>query len=528
MIHRRWILSAVIIGSGIVFLDGTIVNVALPRIGEELPASIIGVLEGQTYVNAGYLAVLSALLVLAGALADVYGRRRMFALGLVGFGITSALCGLAPSLEILVLARLAQGASGALLVPGSLSIITAAFEGEERGRAFGIWASATSALTLLGPVVGGALVDTLSWRVAFLINVPLVLVALYATLRYVPESRDEARTGGLDWLGSIVIAVAVGGLAFGLIRGQESAWSDAIALGALVAGVIAAVVFPVLMVRRKDPLIPPSLFRSREFTVINISTFLIYGALYVTQQFQSVFLQGTLGYTALAVGAVGVPIGIMLSLLSTRVGAIAGRIGARPFLVAGPLIMAAGLAWQVRIPSTSRAWLASPGDGGSLVPPTDALIDVLPTVLLFGLGISLVVAPLTTALMGSIPVRNAGLGSAINNAVSRVGSPLITAILFIAITATFYSAVTPALPRLDFTSADVRRDVSPLNQPQVELTPDEQVAVRQASTDAYHLAMLVNVGLLAAGAAVNAAGLRTRTGSGRERPGSKGPAIPAG
>jgi len=510
--QRGWILTAVVLGSGIVFLDGTIVNVALPRIGEELPASLMGVLEGQAYVNSGYLAMLSALLILAGALADVYGRRRIFAIGLVGFGITSVLCGLAPNLELLVVFRLAQGAAGALLVPGSLALITANFEGAERGRAFGIWAAATSATVTLGPIVGGALVDTISWRVAFLINVPLVLLALYATVRHVPESRDESRTGGLDWLGSIVIALAVGGLAFGLIRGQEREWRDALAFGALAVGAVAAVLFPILMLRRRDPLIPLSLFASREFTVINLSTFLIYGALYVTFQFQGLFLQGTLGYTALAAGAVGLPVGVLLSVLSTRVGSIAGRTGPRPFLVGGPLLMAAGIAWQLRIPATSQPWLASAGDGGTLFPPSDVLIDVFPTILLFGIGISLVVAPLTTALMNSIPVKNSGVGSAINNAVSRVGQPLVTAVLFIAITATFYGAVSPRIGRLDFSTPEVRREIAPLNRPAptAQLTADEAEAVRNASTDAYHLAMLVNVVLLVAGAAVNAFGIRPR------------------
>ncbi len=264
------------------------------------------------------------------------------------------------------------------------------------------------------------------------------------------------------------------------------------------------------MIKRRDPLIPLALFRSREFTVINLSTFLIYGALYVTFTFQVVFLQGTLGYTALAAGLLGLPIGLLLTLLSTRVGSLAGRLGPRPFLVAGPVLMAMGLAWQVRIPATSAAWQASPADLGSLLPPSDFLIDILPTLLLFGVGISLVVAPLTTALMDSIPSRNAGIGSAFNNAVSRVGQPLVTAVLFIAITATFYGAVSAAIPRLDFDSADVRRDVAPLNQPSADLSDEEAVVVRNASADSYRSAMMVNVVLLLTGAAVNAVGIRRR------------------
>src|SRR3989441_1931767 len=224
--RRRWILVAAVLGSGIVFLDSTVVNVALPRIGRDLPRLWFGVLEGQSYVYNAYLLTLSALLILAGALTDFYGRKRMFILGLAGFGLTSVLCGLAPNMELLVLFRVLQGAAGALLVPGSLALITANFEGEQQGRAFGVWAGASGATTILGPVVGGFLVDSISWRAAFLINVPLILIALWATYVHVPESRDEEATGVFDWIGSIIVALAGGGLAFGVIYGQQRDWRD--------------------------------------------------------------------------------------------------------------------------------------------------------------------------------------------------------------------------------------------------------------------------------------------------------------
>src|SRR5712692_3026982 len=208
MTAKRWILFAAVLGSGIVFLDSTVVNVALPRIGRDLPRSFLGVLEGQSYVYNAYLLTLSALLILAGALSDYYGRRRMFALGLVGFGVTSVLCGLAPTMELLVLFRVLQGAAGAMLVPGSLALITANFSGEEQGRAFGTWAGASGATTILGPVIGGLLVDTISWRAAFLINVPLVLVAAWATWKHVPESRDDEASPQFDWLGAGIVALA--------------------------------------------------------------------------------------------------------------------------------------------------------------------------------------------------------------------------------------------------------------------------------------------------------------------------------
>src|SRR5919204_1581657 len=246
---KRWILIAAVLGSGIVFLDSTVVNVALPRIGRDLPRIFLGVLEGQSYVYNAYLLTLSALLILAGAVNDYYGRKRTFLIGLVGFGVTSVLCGFAPNMELLVLFRVLQGAAGALLVPGSLALITANFSGEEQGRAFGVWAGASGATTILGPVVGGLLVDTISWRAAFLINVPLLAVALWATISHVPESRDEQATGKFDWIGAVLVALAVGGLSFGAIYGQQREWRDPLGYLALVVGALATLALPIWMSR---------------------------------------------------------------------------------------------------------------------------------------------------------------------------------------------------------------------------------------------------------------------------------------
>jgi len=524
--RQRWTMVAAVLGSSIVFLDGTIVNVALPSIGHNLPHSIVSVLEGQTYITSGYLATLAALLILAGALSDFYGRRRVFIIGLAGFGLTSVVCGLAPSLELLVVFRILQGAAGALLVPCSLSIITATFEEPARSRAFGIWAAATSATTVLGPTLGGLLIQAISWRVAFLINVPLVLVALYATIRYVQESRDERATGRFDWLGALVIALAVGGLAFGAIRGEAQQWRDPVSFLALGVGSVALVAFPILMSKRPNPLVPLRLFRVRQFAIINLSTLLIYGALYGTFYFQSLFLQGTLGYAAFAAGAVGLPIGLLLTFLSTRIGTVAGRLGGRRFLTAGPLIMAAGLLWLARIPSTSAAWTSG------FVPPVDTLIDVLPGIILFGIGISLVVAPLTSTLMSSVPVSNAGLASAVNNAISRVGQPLLSAVIFIVITASFYTSLAAKVPGVDPNDPTLRAAVQPLDRPIDGTQPAIVAAAREASTDAFHLALLVSAALLAAGGAVNFVGLRPVPSSGRmaaaSPPSAPEPSPPAG
>jgi Major Facilitator Superfamily len=350
-------------------------------------------------------------------------------------------------------------------------------------------------------------VQAVSWRAAFLINVPLVLLALWAT-RWVEDTRDEDAERHFDWLGAAVIVLGVGGLAFGATRGQEQAWQDPVAWVALGIGVVALVATPILMLTRPHPLIPPSLFRSRNFTVVNLSTLVIYGALYVTLGFQNLFLQGTLNYTPIASGAIGIPIALLLTFLSTPAGQLAARIGPRLFLTVGPLLMAGGLLWLARIPADSAPWLASPDDFATLLPPSDTFIDVLPGIIVFGIGISMLVAPLTTALMSSVPVRNAGLGSAINNAVSRVGSPLVNAVLFIAITATFYPTLAGLVPDLDVEDPAVRAQVQPLSQPDEGVDPAVADAARQASTDAFHLAMLVSAGLLVAGAAINGFGLR--------------------
>jgi EmrB/QacA subfamily drug resistance transporter len=498
----RWTLFAAILASGIVFLDATVVNVALPKIGQELPTRAFGVLEGQSYVYNAYLLTLSALLILAGALTDYYGRKRMFVLGLAAFLVTSLLCGLAPTMELLVLFRVLQGAAGALLVPGSLALLTATFSGEAQGRAFGLWAGASAATTILGPFVGGILVDTLSWRAAFLINGPLCAIALWATITFVRESRDEAASGSFDWLGAAFVAVAVGGLSFGTIYGQQREWRDPLGFALLGVGAVATVALPFLMTARAHPLIPPELFRSRNFTVTNVSTFLIYGALYVVGYFLTLFVQGTIGFTAAAAGLSFIPSGIFLVLLSARFGALAGRYGPRVFMAVGPALMALGVLLYARVPPTTLPWLFTFDDPRTYLPPLSFVTDFLPGSLIFGVGLAIMVAPLTTALMTSVPVRNSGVASAINNAISRVGPQLAGALIFVAITASFYAGLHARMPQIDVRSEETRRRIAPLNVPR---GADEALrsAHREASTDAFHLAMLIASGLLVSGALVN-------------------------
>jgi EmrB/QacA subfamily drug resistance transporter len=501
-------LIAAILGSCVVFLDSSVVTVALPRIGRDLPAHVFGVLEGQSYVYNGYLLAESALLILAGGLTDFYGRRRMFSIGVLGFGAASVLSGLAPTMEWLVVFRVLQGVAGAFIVPGSLALITATFTGEEQGRAFGIWSGASAGLTILGPFVGGLLVDTVSWRAVFLINVPLVAFTWWMVQRFVQESRDEAASGNFDLTGTVLSALAVGGLVSGTISGQQRAWHGADAFLALGIGVVAAVLLPIRMLRAPHPLVSPALFRSRNFTVTNLSTLVIYAALAVTFYYSGLFMQGTLGYTAAAAGVATIPGAIFMALFSARFGVLAARYGARWFMTAGPLFMASGAAWLARVPAESAGWAMRPGELVTFIPPAAYATDLLPGFVLFGLGAMIMVAPLTATVMASVPAEHAGVASAINTAVSDVGPQLSVALIFIAVTGSFYAALATHAPGFDLASTAVRQQVAPLNPVVASAPATLKNAARTASTGAYHLAMVIGAAMFLVGAAINAAGIR--------------------
>lgn len=341
-------------------------------------------------------------------------------------------------------------------------------------------------------------------------------------LRYVPELRPPDCPARFDWLGAVVGMVAVGGLAFGAIRGQQVAWAEPGPLVALGLGAAALAAFPVLMVRRRDPLVPPSLFRNRAFSTVNLSTLLVYAGLYVLLYMQNLFLQGVLGYSPLGAALATIPNGLALVFLSTWAGTLAGKIGARPLLVGGPLLMALGAAWWLRVPATSVPWLARADDLASLVPPIDALMDPLPATILFGIGSALMVAPLTATLMNSVSVERAGLASALNNAISRVGQPLASAAIFIVITDRFYASLASHTPGLDPASPGLRDAIQPLNAPGAAVDPRLAEAARMASSEAFGVAMLVVAGLFLGGAIVNWIGL------GRTDPAGPGAAPPLG
>ena len=517
MTRKTGTLVAAILGSGIVSLDASVVTVALPRIGQELPTRLLGVLEGQSYVYAGYSLALSSLLILAGAMNDFYGRRRMFAFGVAAFGVTSVLCGAAPTMELLVLLRVLQGAAGAFLVPGSLALITTAFSGEERGRAFGIWSAASAVISTLGPFVGGVLVDSISWRTVFFINVPLVVAALWVTGRYVDESRDPGAAGKLDIRSAVITAVAIGGLTFGAIYGEQRNWRDPLAAWALALGAAGTLFLPMSLARSSRPLIPLTLFQSRTFTVLNLSTFVIYGALSVVFYYLTLFMQGTLGYTAAAVGLAYIPEVVFLIAFSSRIGALAARSGPRALLTAGPILMAIGAICFARVPAGSHPWLFQPHVPATFFPPRAYVADFLPGLVIFGVGVMLLVAPLTAALMASVPAEHSGVASAVNNAVSEIGPQLAGALIFVAITAGFYADLAAGVPGLDTSAPSVRLEISPLNAPPPGIPAAERAAAREASTVAFHRAMVVSAALLLCGALINAVGMRRLPAPGRIR-----------
>ena len=402
----RWVLTVAVLGSGMAFLDGTVVNVALPDIGEDLGAST----SDLQWILNGYLLTLASLILLGGSLGDRHGRRRIFVFGVGLFTAASLLCAIAPNAEMLIFARLIQGIGGALLTPGSLAMIEASFRPGDRARAIGAWSGLGGVAAALGPLLGGYLVDAVSWRAIFLINLPLGLFVMAMAPRHVPETRDPMATGRLDVAGAILVGLGLAGTTYALIEGPNGVGPAILAAG--IGGVAALVAFLLVEHRSANPMMPLDIFRSRQFSAANLVTFVVYAALGGVFFLLVAFLQISLGYSPIEAGAASLPMTVLMLLFSARSGALAQRIGARIPLTVGPLVIAVGLLMMTRI---------DPGDS--------YVTGVLPALIVFGIGLTLVVSPVTATVLAAADARHSGIASGINNAVARVAGLLAVAVL---------------------------------------------------------------------------------------------------
>ncbi|HEV7824003.1 MAG TPA: MFS transporter [Mycobacteriales bacterium] len=403
----RWVLLATVLGSGLAMLDATVVNVALRAVGDDFGASFAGL---QWTLN-GYTLTLASLILLGGALGDRYGRRRVFLVGVVWFAAASLLCGLAPNIETLVAARALQGVGGALLTPGSLAILSATFDPRDRAAAIGAWSGLGGIAGALGPFVGGWLVEAVSWRAVFLVNLPLAALVIAVALRHVPENSDPGAVRRLDVPGTVLAAAGLGAVTYTLVAAGEDGLSARTAAAGL-AGVLALAAFVWVERHSPSPLVPPDLFASRQFTAANVVTFAVYAALGGVFFLLVLYLQVVAGFTPLAAGGALLPMTGVMLVLSARMGRLAQRIGPRLPMTIGPLVAASGLLLTLRIGPGASYWR-----------------DVVPAVVVFGLGLATMVAPLTATVLGAAPQRHAGVASGVNNAVARAAGLLAVAVL---------------------------------------------------------------------------------------------------
>ncbi|HKG63340.1 MAG TPA: MFS transporter [Solirubrobacteraceae bacterium] len=493
---KRMVLVACILGTTVVTVDSTAINVALPAIAEDLG----GGLAGQQWVANAYLLTLSSFLLVGGSLGDVIGERRVFVAGIAGFGVTSLLCALAPTIEALVAARALQGMSGALLTPAALAVIVRTFAETERAQAVGAWTAWAGIGTVLGPVVGGQLVDSASWRWIFLVNLPLVLGTLFIVSRAVPA--DAARRPGtrLDLAGAGLCALGLAGITFGLIEQPMRGWSDPAVAFALVAGVALFALFVLYERRASHPMLPLGLFGRRNFAAGNIETFAMYGGLSVTFFLLVLFLQGVAGFSALAAGSASIPVTLVMFVLAARFGRLADRYGPRLFMGTGPLVCAVGLALMLRLDADVDYWT-----------------DLFPALLVFALGLAIVVAPLTATVLSDADEHNAGIASAVNNAIARVAGLVAIAAIGATVASQydtrFAEALGGAREQPAVRAAVDRMDARPFAVEDPEgLDPSATAAVvraqEEASVDSFHFGIGIAVVLVGLGGVLGFAGIR--------------------
>jgi EmrB/QacA subfamily drug resistance transporter len=404
----RWVIAATVLGSGMAAIDATVVGIALPSIGRQFHTP----LATLQWVVTGYTLTLSAFLLLGGSLGDRLGRRRVFLVGVVWFSLASAACAVAPGPAALVVTRILQGVGAALLTPGSLAIIEASFDPDDRGQAIGAWSGLGGVATAAGPLLGGYLIAAASWRWIFIINLPIGVLVLFLSIRHVPESKDPTASGAVDVPGAALAVVALGGLTYGLIEGPSHGWADPWVLALLLTGVLGTIAFLLVERSSAEPMLPLDIFRVRQFSVTNGVTFVVYAALSGVLFLLPVALQVVGHYSPLASGAALLPLTVIMLLFSARSGRLAARVGPRLQMSVGPIVVAVGVALLARVSAD-----------------TSYLTGVLPAVIVLGFGLATTVAPLTTTAMGSVPDDHAGLASAVNNDVARVGGLLAVAVL---------------------------------------------------------------------------------------------------
>lgn len=487
--QQRLVLAVSILASFVAFLDGAIVNVALPAISAELG----GGLAAQQWVVDAYLLTLGSLILIAGSLSDLLGRRRILVLGLLGFGIASLLCAMAPNSTFLVAARALQGVAGALLVPSSLAIIISTFKDVGQAKAVGSWTAWTGISFIIGPLLGGMLIASGSWRWIFAINVLPIAITLYL-LKKITIVKDIHSRASIDIVGAILCGLGLGGSVFALIEQARYGWSNPIIYMSLSFGVVLLTGFLLYEKSIDHPMLPLGLFKNRNFSVGNISTVSIYAGLTASTFLLIVFLQQVGGYSALSAGLALLPVTVIMFVLSPRFGALAGKHGPRLFMGFGPIISCLGFLMMLNLGANINYWT-----------------DLFPAIIMFGFGLSMTVAPLTAAILGDIPSRDAGIASAVNNALARIAGLVAVAVIGVVILAQFSASIDNSEIAVWSQASISTAKLAPLQTiPPKPYQNDLQfkIMLSNASVSAFHSGILTISGLLATGGVVSLAGIR--------------------
>jgi EmrB/QacA subfamily drug resistance transporter len=477
--RKQLALAAAIMGSFVAGLDATVVNVALPAIGRDLG----GGLAGQQWVSNAYLLTLGSLILVAGSLGDLYGERRVFSVGVAGFGVVSVLCAVAPSIGVLIAGRALQGVFGALLTPSALAVIVSAFPPDERGAAIGSWTAWSGIAFVVGPLAGGWLIDVASWRWIFAINVPFVLVTLGLVAMAVPKSAGRPGVH-LDWLGALLSLLGLAGPVLALIRQPAAGWGSPEVWAVGLGGLALFGIFLLREARTPHPMLPLELFRRRNFAIGNLETFVMYGGMGALFFFMTLFLQQVAGYDALQAGVATMPTTIVMFAFSRRAGRLADRYGPRAFMGGGPLVAAVGLGLLQRVNADLNYWT-----------------DLLPGLLVFSVGLTCTVTPLTATVLADADEHNAGIASAVNNAIARVASLICVAALGAVVAAQFNAGLDARLPGGDTPAVREARTLTLARVPGVP-------AVEQASVEAFHLGIGIAAVMVGAGGVLGLIGIR--------------------